>query len=62
MRLGSRGETARKLDAASEYSFAYVARWMENNEMVKAIIRNIQRAVRGIVGAVENGSGDEESA
>jgi hypothetical protein len=38
---------------ASEYSFAYVARWAESKEVVKAALSNVQRAVRTIIEAVE---------
>ena len=41
---------------ASEYSFAYVARWAESKEVVKAALSNIQRTVRTIIEAVEVGS------
>lgn len=42
---------------ASEYSFAYVARWAGSKELVKAALSNIQKTVRRIVEAVEeNGS------
>ena len=34
---------------ASEYSFAYVARWAESKELVKAALSNIQKTVRRIV-------------
>jgi hypothetical protein len=39
----------------SEYSFAYVARWAESNEVVKAALSNIQKTVRKIIEAVEDG-------
>ena len=38
----------------SEYSFAYVARWAESKELVKAAISNIQKTVRRIVEAEED--------
>lgn len=41
---------------ASEYSFAYVARWAESKEVVKAALANIQNAVRVIIEAVEDGA------
>ena len=42
---------------ASEYSFAYVARWAESKELVKSALTNIQKTVRRIVESVEeNGS------
>ena len=44
---------------ASEYSFAYVARWAESKELVKAALSNIQKTVRRIVEAVE-ASGSQE--
>jgi hypothetical protein len=34
---------------ASEYSFAYVARWAESKEVAKAALSNIQKAVRKII-------------
>jgi hypothetical protein len=37
----------------SGYSFAYVARWTESKEVVKAALSIIQRTVRAIVEAVE---------
>jgi hypothetical protein len=40
---------------ASEYSFAYVARWAESKEVAKAALSNVQRAVRRIIEAVEDG-------
>lgn len=40
---------------ASAYSFAYVARWAENKEVVKAALANIQKTVRAIIEAVEYG-------
>ncbi len=40
---------------ASAYSFAYVARWAENKDVVKAALANIQKTVRTIIEAVENG-------
>lgn len=45
---------------ASEYSFAYVARWAESKEVLKAALSNIQKAVRTIVEAVENRDGRED--
>ena len=46
---------------ASEYSFAYVARWAGSKELVKAALSNIQKTVRRIVEAVEvNGSQGKE--
>lgn len=39
---------------ASEYSFAYVARWAERKDVVKAALSNIQKTVRKIIEAVED--------
>lgn len=41
---------------ASEYSFAYVARWAESKEVAKAALSNIQKTVQGIIEAVEGGT------
>ncbi len=41
---------------ASEYSFAYVARWAESKEVAKAALSNIQKAVRKIIETVEEGA------
>jgi hypothetical protein len=41
---------------ASEYSFAYVARWAENKEVIRATLSNIHKAVREIIEAVEDGA------
>jgi predicted transcriptional regulator len=41
---------------ASGYSFAYVARWAEKKDVVKAALSNIQKTVRTIIEAVEGGS------
>ena len=41
---------------ASGYSFACVARWAEGKEVVRAALFNIQKTVRTIIGAVEDGS------
>ncbi len=38
---------------ASEHSFAYVARWAEQKEIVKAVLSDIQRTARAIIEAVE---------
>ena len=46
---------------ASEYSFAYVARWAESKEVVKAALSNMQKAVRAIIEAVEDGAPLEEA-
>jgi hypothetical protein len=40
---------------ASDYSFAYVAHWAEQKEVVKAMLSNIQKAARAIIEAVEGG-------
>ncbi len=40
---------------ASGYSFAYVARWAESKDVVKAALSNIQKTVRRIIEAVEDG-------
>jgi antirestriction protein ArdC len=40
---------------ASEYSFAYVARWAEKKEVVRAALANIQKTVRKIIEAVADG-------
>lgn len=47
---------------ASEYSFAYVARWAESKEVVKAALSNVQVVVRTIIGAVEDGDSREDGA
>jgi hypothetical protein len=47
---------------ASGYSFAYVARWAESKELVKAALSNIQKTIRTIVEAVEDGSPRKEGA
>ena len=39
----------------SEYSFAYVARWAGSKEVVRAALSNIQKTVRTIIEAVEEG-------
>ena len=45
---------------ASEYSFAYVARWAESKDVVKAALSNIQKTVRTIIETVEDGNPREE--
>ena len=46
---------------ASEYSFAYVARWAKSKDIVKTALSNIQQTIRMIVEAVEdNGSQESE--
>ncbi len=47
---------------ASEYSFAYVARWAESKEVVRAALSSIQRTVRKIVEAMEDGDPRKEGA
>lgn len=45
---------------SSEYSFAYVARWADSKDMVKAALSDIQSTVRTIVEAVENRDAPED--
>src|SRR5829696_6577073 len=40
---------------ASDYSFAYVAHWAEQKEVVKAVLSNIQKTTKAIIEAVEDG-------
>jgi antirestriction protein ArdC len=40
---------------ASSYSFAYVAHWAEQKEVVKAVLSNIQKTSHAIIEAVEDG-------
>jgi antirestriction protein ArdC len=40
---------------ASSYSFAYVAHWAEQKEVVKAVLSNIQKTAQAIIEAVEDG-------
>ncbi len=47
---------------ASEYSFAYVARWAEKKDVVRAALSSIQRTVRTIIEAVEDRSPQKEEA
>ncbi len=47
---------------ASEYSFAYVARWTESKEVVKTAISNIQKTVLVTVEAVESRDAREDRA
>jgi len=47
---------------ASEYSFAYVARWAESKEVVKTALSNIQKTVRMIVEVVESRDAREDGA
>jgi predicted transcriptional regulator len=39
---------------ASSYSFAYVAHWAEQKEVVKAVLSNVQKTTRAIIEAVED--------
>src|SRR5215204_4284987 len=43
---------------ASGYSFAYVAHWAEQKEVVKAVLSNIQKTARAIIEVVENGASE----
>lgn len=47
---------------ASVFSFAYVARWAECKEVLKAALSNIQKTVREIIDAVEGGALQTEGA
>ncbi|QIN84599.1 ImmA/IrrE family metallo-endopeptidase [Rubrobacter tropicus] len=47
---------------ASGYSFAYVARWAESKEVVRVALSNIQKTVRTIIEAVEDGDPRVEGA
>jgi hypothetical protein len=40
---------------ASSYSFAYVAHWAEQKEVVKAVLSNVQKTAHAIIEAVEDG-------
>jgi hypothetical protein len=40
---------------ASDYSFAYVADWAEQKEVVKAVLSNVQMTAHAIIEAVEDG-------
>jgi hypothetical protein len=40
---------------ASSYSFAYVAHWAEQKEVVKAVLANVQKTAHAIIEAVEEG-------
>jgi hypothetical protein len=40
---------------ASSYSFAYVAHWAEQREVVKAVLAGVQRTAHAIIEAVEDG-------
>jgi antirestriction protein ArdC len=41
---------------ASSYSFAYVAHWAEQKEVVKAVLAGVQKTAHAIIEAVEDGS------
>lgn len=45
---------------ASEYSFAYVARWAENKEVVKTALSSIQKTIRTIIEVVEDGGSQKD--
>jgi antirestriction protein ArdC len=47
---------------ASGYSFAYVAHWAEQREVVKAVLSNIQKTAREIIEAVEDGHSEAKDA
>ena len=47
---------------ASEYSFAYVAHWAEQKEVVKAVLSSIQKTARTIIEAVEDGASETRVA
>jgi hypothetical protein len=47
---------------ASGYSFAYVARWVESKGVVRDALSNVQKTVRTIVGAVEDGAPRKEGS
>jgi antirestriction protein ArdC len=47
---------------ASDYSFAYVAHWAEQKEVVKAVLSNIQKTARKIIEAVEDGASEANVA
>jgi hypothetical protein len=47
---------------ASDYSFAYVAHWAEQKEVVKAVLSSIQKTAREIIEAVEDGASEEKVA
>ena len=40
---------------ASSYSFAYVAHWAEQKEVVKAALAGVQKTTHAIIEAVEEG-------
>jgi hypothetical protein len=39
----------------SSYSFAYVAHWAEQKEVVKAVLASVQKTARAIIEAVDDG-------
>ena len=43
---------------ASSYSFAYVAHWAEQKDVVKAVLSNIQKTAQEIIEAVEDGASE----
>ena len=45
---------------ASDYSFAYVAHWAEQKEVVKSVLSSIQKTARAIIEAVEDGASEAE--
>jgi antirestriction protein ArdC len=47
---------------ASGYSFAYIARWAKGKDVFKAALFNIQKTVRAIIGAVEDGGSQESES
>jgi hypothetical protein len=47
---------------ASDYSFAYVAHWAEQKEVVKAVLSNIQKTAREIIEGVEDGASEVKVA
>jgi hypothetical protein len=46
----------------SDYSFAYVAHWAEQKEVVKAMISNIQKTAQSIIEVVEDGASEVKVA
>lgn len=46
----------------SEYSFAYMALWAESKEVVRVALSNIQKIVRTVIEAVEDGSPQAKGA
>jgi hypothetical protein len=47
---------------ASDYSFAYVAHWAEQKEVIKAVLSNVQKTARSIIESVEDGVSAAEGA